>query len=303
MIFRKNNWVNSSRISEGAFAYLLIVPLVLVLIAILVFPILYSLRVSFYDVNMIIGKWRFVGVGNYIKAFNNPDLRHAFLITLLYTVQVTSFSLLISVGGALLLNEKFIGREMLTTVVVLPWAVSTYATAVIWRYMYSPDWGALNGALIALGLVEKPIVFLSQDRALTAMAVAHSWQISPLGMYLILASLKIVPEDLYKAAKIDRLGIIGRFFYVTFPYIRGPVLIILCLLTAEATRVFDIIYSMTGGGPGNASSTVTWEIYRQVFTAQNAGYGSAVSWLLVVMTIAITTVYFSLLTVRGRKST
>ena len=232
MIFRKNNWVNSSRISEGAFAYLLIVPLVLVLIAILVFPILYSLRVSFYDVNMIIGKWRFVGVGNYIKAFNNPDLRHAFLITLLYTVQVTSFSLLISVGGALLLNEKFIGREMLTTVVVLPWAVSTYATAVIWRYMYSPDWGALNGALIALGLVEKPIVFLSQDRALTAMAVAHSWQISPLGMYLILASLKIVPEDLYKAAKIDRLGIIGRFFYVTFPYIRGPVLIILCLLTA-----------------------------------------------------------------------
>ncbi len=295
--------INSSRIAEGTFAYLLIVPLVLVLSAIVVFPTLYSFWVSLYDVNMIIGKWRFVGSGNYIKALSNPDLIHAFWITLLYTVQVTSFSIAVSVGGALLLNEKFVGRETLTTIVVLPWAVSTYATAVIWRYMYSPEWGFLNGALLALGLVETPVVFLSQDRALTAMAIAHSWQISPLGMYLILASLKIVPEDLYKAAKIDRLGVIGRFRHVSLPYIRGPILIILCLLTAEATRVFDIIYFMTGGGPGNASSTVTWEVYRQVFTSQNVGYGSSVSWMLVLMTIAITSVYFMLLTVRSRNRT
>lgn len=191
MILRNLHYrINSSRISERAFAYLLVVPVVLVLFAILVFPTVYSLWVSLYDVNMIIGKWRFVGFGNYIKALSNPDLRHAFWITLLYTVQVTSFSLVVSVGGALLLNEKFVGREALTTIVVLPWAVSTYATAVIWRYMYSPEWGFINGALLALGLVVKPLVFLSQDMALTAMAIAHSWQISPLGMYLILASLK-----------------------------------------------------------------------------------------------------------------
>lgn len=90
---------------------------------------------------------------------------------------------------------------------------------------------------------------------------------------------------------------------MSLPYVRGPILIILCLLTAEATRVFDIIYFMTGGGPGNSSSTVTWEIYRQVFTAQNVGYGSSVSWMLVLMTITITSLYFVLLTVRGRKST
>jgi len=293
--------INSSRLSEASFAYLLIVPVIAVLTAIIIFPTLYSLWVSLYDVNMIIGKWRFVMLGNYSKALGNPDVLHSLWITFFYTIQVTSISVVISVGGALLLNEKFVGREILTTIVILPWAVSTYATAVIWRYMYSPDWGFFNGALLAIGVIKEPIVFLSQDRALTAMAIAHSWQLAPLGVYLILASLKIVPEDLYKAAKVDRLGVVGRFRYVSFPYIRGPILIILCLLTAEATRVFDLIYFMTGGGPGNASSTLTWEIYRQVFTAMNVGYGSAMSWLLVLVTITITTAYFLLL--RTRKST
>lgn len=291
---------NSSRMSEARFAYLLTLPLLVVLVTVIIYPTLYSIWISFHEVDLIFDKWRPVGLGNYATALSNPDIYHSIFITVKYTLQVTLFSLIISVGAALLLNEKFKGRSLVTTIVILPWAVSTYATAVVWRFMYSPDWGLFDAVLLRLGIIDKPIVFLNQNTALTAVALAHTWQIAPLGIYFVLASLQVVPEDLYKAAKVDRLATLGRFRHVTFPYIRGPVLIILVLVTVEAARIFDVIFFMTGGGPGNASTTLTWEIYRQTFVNLNLGYGSAVSWLLVLLTIVITTIYFLLLSVRSR---
>jgi multiple sugar transport system permease protein len=299
---KRTGW-SSSRLSEGAFAGLLTLPVILVLLAIAGYPTIYSLWMSFQNIEMIFGIIEPIGFANYQRALTSPDVWRSAMITLYYTVLVTVFAVTIAVGGALLLNETFKGRGFLMALVILPWAVSLYATAVVWKYLYSPEWGFFNAVLLRLGLSDKPVLFLSERGAVPALAVAHAWQIAPLGMYFVLATLQVIPEDLYKAAKMDRLGILGRFRNVTLPYIKTPLSIVMVLITVEAARAFDIIFFMTNGGPGDASTTLTWDIYRQSFVNRNLGYGSAIGWLLVIITIVITTAYFLLLFTSRKQKT
>lgn len=290
----RRRW-SSSRLSDGQFAGLLTLPVILVLLAVVAYPTAYSLWLSFHNIDLIFGRTVSVGWQNYQDALTSPEVWHSLRITVYYTVLVTLFSVAIAVAGALLLNEQFRGRALVMTVVILPWAVSLYATAVVWKYIYSQEWGLLDAVLLKLRLIDQPFLFLSATWAVPAMALAHAWQIAPLGMYFVLATLQIIPEDLYKAAKVDRLGTMGRFRHVVLPYIKAPLLIVMVLVTVEAARVFDIIFFMTNGGPGDSSTTLTWDVYRQTFVNRNLGYGSAIAWLLVVLTTIVTTLYFLLL--------
>lgn len=286
---------STSRLSEGQFAALMALPVILVLLAIVGYPTIYSLWMSLHDIDQIFGKTIQVGLLNYQEALSSPQFWHATTITVYYTALVTIFAIAIAVGGALLLNEAFRGRGFVMALVILPWAVSLYATAIVWKYIYSPEWGLFNAILLRLGIVQEPVLFLSEKGAVPAMAVAHAWQIAPLGMYFVLATLQIIPQDLYKAAKVDRLGSFGRFRHVVLPYIKMPLSIVTVLITVEAARAFDIIFFMTNGGPGDASTTLTWEVYRRSFVNRDLGSGSAVGWLLVILTFIITTIYFVLL--------
>jgi ABC-type sugar transport system permease subunit len=201
----------------------------------------------------------------------------------------------VCLATALLLNEKFRGKKLLATLVILPWGISTYAAAIIWRYMYFENIGFFNAILSRLGLIAEPVVFLAPGSALIAVALAHAWQIAPLGVYFILASLQVIPQDLYRAAKMDRLGVLGRFRHVTLPYIRNALLIILVLITVEAARVFDIIYFSTGGGPAGATTTLTYLIYIATFNNFDIGYGAALSYVLLIIIFFVTFIYFLLL--------
>jgi ABC-type sugar transport system permease subunit len=297
----KQGW-SSSRLSDGQFAWLLTLPVLILLLAIVGYPTLYSLWMSFHRIDLIFKRTEAVGWQNYQEALTSPAFFHALQVTVYYTALVTIFTLAIAVGGALVLNEKFRGRGIVMTLVILPWAVSLYATAIVWKYLYSAEWGMFNAILLKLGIVDQPVNFLSERLAVPAVAVAHAWQIAPLGMYFVLATLQVIPEDLYKAAKVDRLGALGRFRHVVFPYIKAPLLIVMVLVTVEAARVFDIIFFMTGGGPGDVSTTLTWEVYRVFYKNNQYGQGAALGWLLVILTTIITTIYFLLLFWRRRQS-
>jgi multiple sugar transport system permease protein len=284
---------------EGTFAYLLIVPVLLVLTAIIIYPTLYSIYISFNDVDIITDTWDFIGLKNYADAFRSTDVLHSILVTMQYTIWVTLFATLLAIGGALLLNETFKGKPLLSALVILPWSVSTYAAAVVFRFMYNPQQGLFNSILIHLGVIsiDNPIQFLDERLVLISIAIAHAWQFAPLGMYFMLATLQVIPQDLYKAAKTDRLNIWGRFQHVIWPYLKTPVLIYLVLVTAEAAKVFDIIYFMSGGGPGTASLDLVYNIYKETFVNRNLGYGAAISYILVAIIMVITTIYFLLITV------
>jgi ABC-type sugar transport system permease subunit len=207
--------------------------------------------------------------------------------------------MIVSILGALLLNEAFKGKGLLVALVILPWAVSTYAAAVVWRYMYSEQFGMFNTILTGLGFDRQN--FITERSVLPAIALAHTWQFAPLGIYFMLATLQVVPRDLYKLAKTDRLNVVKRFWYVTIPYLKGPILIFLVLVTAEAAKAFDIIYFISGGGPGTASHDLVFEIYKESFVNNNIGYGAAFSWILIILITGITLIYFWAIIGRRRK--
>lgn len=294
----RRRWTSSS-LSEAQFAYLIVAPLAVILVALIAYPVGDTFWTSLHKTNPSIGVDRFVGLYQYRRALSDPAILHALKITLYYSFLVTVMCCSISFGAAALLNRKFVGRRLLTVIVVLPFALSTYATAVVWRYMYSPDFGFINAIVTRFGFDAIP--FLGVGWAIFAIALAHSWQLAPVGTYFILASLQVIPEDLYRTARSDGLGQIQQFRHVTFPYIRYSILITLILVTVEAARVFDIVYFMTGGGPGDETRGLSYEIYARSFTLFDFGYGAAISYILLVIITLITLVYFALLYARRKE--
>jgi ABC-type sugar transport system permease subunit len=294
---------SSSRLSEAQFALLLTIPVLAALVAVVAYPIGYSIWMSLRRIDLVFQTSEYIGLENYRDAIHSDAIQHALRITIYYAALVTIFSLMISIGGALLLNEHFRGRPFLMTIVILPWAVSLYATAIVWKYLYSPEWGMFNAILQKLHIIDQPFNFLSERWAVPSVALAHSWQIAPLGIYFILATLQVIPEDLYKMAKVDRLGPYGRFRHVVFPYIKAPLLIVMVLITVEAARAFDTIFFLTNGGPGDVSTTLSWATYMETFQKRQFGYGAAIGWLLVIVMTVVTTIYFLLLFYRRKQRT
>lgn len=287
--------------SEEAFAYWLIVPVLATLAAIMIYPTLYSIWISLFNVNVALETWEWAGLDNYGRALASPAVGGAIMKSVIYTIYVTVISVTVAVAAALLLNEKFRGRMLVLGLVILPWSVSTYAAGVVFRFMYMPQQGFFNSILQRLNMIDEPFIFISEQFVLLFIALAHAWQFAPLGMSFVLLNLQIIPEDLYRVAKTDRLGPLGRFRHVMWPYLKTPILIYLVLVTAEAAKVFDIIYFLSGGGPGNSSVHLVYLIYKETFVNLDLGYGAAISWLLVIIVLSLSTLYFWLMTSRRRQ--
>jgi len=277
--------------SEQRFAYLLTLPVAIVLVAVVIFPVLYSLYMSFFSINELTQTNRFIGLGNYVDAVGAGETWLGVLRTFIYVFYLTIFSGVIALLGALVLNEKFRGRGVATALVILPWAVSLYAAAVIWRYMYSQQFGMFNALLGAFGL-KSDVDFLTPTTVLPLIALAHAWEYSPLGIYFVLATLQFIPQDLYNLARTDRLNLWGRFRHVTLPYLKVPMLIFLILVTAEGSKAFEIAYFISGGGPGTSSFTLVFLLYRETFVNLNLSYGAALSWVLLLLVMICTLGYF-----------
>lgn len=280
--------------NESHFAYTFLVPLVLFLLLAAIFPLVYSIWISFNRVpfSLDLGAWEFVGFQNYIQALSAPEARHALGLSLVYAASVTVLCLLISLAGALILNEHFRGRKILLLVSILPMALSTYATAILWRYIYSESLGMLNAVLSHLNLIDGGIQYITPRSAIFLIAIAHSWQMAPFGITFFLAALQVIPPDMYRVARVDRLGLLGRFRHVTFPYLRSTIIATSVLFMIAAFKVFDIIYFLTVGGPGNASTTMTYYVYLQTFRGYNYGFGSALAFILLFILTILLIIYF-----------
>ncbi len=279
----------------ATFAYLFTVPLAILLILLNLYPFLYSFWLALNDIDLRQNRFEFTGLDNFVTALKSENVWNAMRVSFRYSVQVTVLSTLLSLGIALLLNERFYGRSLLITISILPWAISTYAAAILWRFMWSTDTGLFSALLQVLHITDKPANLMNIDTALTWLAVAHTWHIAPLGVYFMLATLQVIPQDLYRVGRIDKLGPFGRFRHITLPYLKAPLLIVLILNTLSAVNVFDLIYFTTAGGPGKATRVITYEIYREAFLNLRLGLGSAIAYILLVIVIAITIVYLKVL--------
>lgn len=270
-------------------AFLLVLPVIVVLMAVAVYPIIYSFYTSLYDI-VLTRPWRqpFVGLGNYWRAFADANFWIAVQRTTIYTVITVVLTTTLALGVALLLNEAFPGRRLLSAMVLLPWATPSVVNGLMWKWIYDPSYGLLNGALFQLGLIERYRVWLGDpDLTLIMIANAAVWKQMPLAAILLLVTMKAIPADLYKAATVDGANVWQRFVHVTLPSIRPGLMLVLVYETMISIRHFDLFLIMTQGGPGDASYTLSWQIYVETFRNLRFGFGAALSYILAILTFVL----------------
>jgi multiple sugar transport system permease protein len=287
--------------SPAAFAYLLNAPAALLIAGLVLYPIGYSLWISLHKYNLKRpGAFPFVGVANYVDVFQASDFWHAFGVTTVFTALSVVGVLLVGTGIALVANESFRGRGLLRALILVPWAIPPVVNGLMWQWIFNSKVGAFNGLLYSLGLIDSYRSWLLEPTtAMLVLVFAHVWNQAPFAAIVLLAGLQAIPGDLYDAARVDRAGAVQRFRSITIPWLLHPILIVMILQTIIAFRVFDIIYVMTGGGPGNATTVLAWLAFQASFVGLDFGTGNTYAYVIAMCTLGLSIVYIRALYARG----
>jgi ABC-type glycerol-3-phosphate transport system permease component len=281
---------------EWRFALAMTLPAFFVVFLIMGFPWLYSLWMSLNFVNLLTQQWIFVGLGNYQKILPDPGFVSSFLRTAWFSAVVVLGSTALGLLMALALNLPFRGRALMRSVMLMPWAVAPVVVGKLFTLIYSGQYGTLNGLLYQFGLIDQYIPFLADgQRALLLVSVAAVWQSAPLTALLLLAGLQAIPTNLYRAARIDGAGPWQTFRKITFPWLRPMLLLVVILNTINAVMAFDLVYVITQGGPGESTTVLSWLGYITFFNFARYGEGTAILYILSLISLLLAVVYFRLL--------
>lgn len=280
-----SSWINTR-------AWLLMLPLLIVMVAVIGWPLVDTVRLSFTDAKLVGTSGNFVGIDNYVKMLSNAGFQRTLITTTWFAVISVAAEMVVGVGAALLLNQQFYGRTVLRALMILPWALPTVVNATLWRLIYNPEYGALNAALTQIGLIDAYRSWLGEPgTALAALILADTWKNFPLVALIALAALQAVPRDITAASMVDGAGAWSRFRFVILPYLAGPLMVALVLRTIEAFKVFDIIWVMTRGGPANSTRTLSILVYQEAFSFQRAGSGASLALMVTLMVTVLAVVY------------
>lgn len=232
----------------------------------------------------------FVGLKNFeiIKG----DIPSTVITTLIWTFGSVIPAMVLGLALALICNQTFRGKKAVVAINLLPYAIPLIIVASCWRFVYNQDFGIINVALKSLGIIDESIQFLDYDNALVAVVVARIWRATPFAFMNYYSALTTIPADQYEAARVDGANAIQNFFYVTLPNLKEITSSTLTVLTVWTFLVFDIIYGMTGGGPVDATMTISMRIYREMFSLKNQGTSSAWSMIAIIILVIITLFYW-----------
>lgn len=269
--------------------YLFILPAFLVSFTFIIVPLFISLTYSFTDYNLV--SKAFVGLQNYKKLLTDTAFKRAFVNTLVYTFFVVSINTVLGLVVATFLNEKWLkGSKILRTIVYIPYTVSVVAASMIWLYLYDPN-GLLNTIMSALGLKQQ--LWLDNPKlAMGCLIVVAVWQGMGYCMIMYLAGYQSIPAYLYEAARIDGASKIQMFFKISIPMLAPTTYLTLIMTIMSSFQVFGQVYNMTGGGPAYRTTTLVHQIYMQAFVGWKMGYASAISMVLLIISMVITLLLF-----------
>jgi ABC-type sugar transport system permease subunit len=272
--------------------WLLITPSLVVLVGVLVVPIVYSLILSFAKLNVTDRSLTFVGLDNITSMLTDQSYLKSATMTMLFTVITVILEMVLGVGMALVLNQKFIGRGLVRGLMILPWALPGVVNAILWKWIFNANYGPLNALFLELGWIDKYVVWLGQPAsAFTAIVIANLWKETPYVVLLTIAALATVPPELHEAAAIDGAGAWRRFWQITLPLIRPVVLVLLITKTIWTMQTYDLVYIMTAGGPENATQFLTLLIQRTAFRYQDFGGASAMAYSVSIACFLLTYLY------------
>ena len=263
--------------------YILIAPTIVILALVVVYPLLYALYISFFNLNVAI-PWKgkvFVGLENYINVIEDPSWWWAVLRTLYFVIADITVGMTLGLGVALLLNRKFPLKSVVFAIILFPYVLPPIVNALMWKLTYDSDYGFLNGLLYQFGIIKEYIPWLSEPKsAIVMLIIANLWQGTPFAVVLFLAGLKSIPLELYEAAKIDGSSRWQSFVYITLPLLKPIIYVLVVMKTILTFKIFDLVYALTGGGPANATQVVSMKIYNESFSFLKFGRASAMAYVL-----------------------
>ena len=274
----------------------LVLPAVMLVILVVILPILSGIQISFTSQRVVGSEYEPVGLKNYFDLFGDKNFIASLGRSAVWVLANGLFQTIVALLIALLINQPFKGQNFVRTWIILPWAVPAAVTAILWRWMFDATSGIINTSMMRLSLIEKPLLFLANPEiAGISLTFVNSWRYVPFLTIIFLASLASVPEEEYEAARVDGAGFWLQFKSITFPNIL-PTLTVLGLVgTLWASNVFDIIWMMTRGGPGVATTTVPVLMYDTAFYGYNISRASAgaIIFLLLLVVFALVFIFLN----------
>jgi multiple sugar transport system permease protein len=292
----------SRRSRELMAGYLYLVPVIVVLAGTVLFPILKAMHMSMYNHVLIKpNEYRYVGLANYARLLHDDVFWLSLQNSFFWVFGSVSLQFLGGFAAALLLHESFRGRALVRTITLLPWIIPGVVVALIWEFIYQPNYGLLNDILNRTGLMTERVAWLSSPSlAMPAVIATNVWRGVPFFAIMLLAGLQAIPTELYEAARVDGASVIQRFRHVTLPLLR-PIIVV-----ATATRIVwtfnyaDLIFVMTSGGPANATQITSTYTLLQAYSNLDFGYAATLSVTLLLIMLAFTVLYLRI--TRGLES-
>ena len=251
------------------------------------YPYFYAIWGSFQTLSPILPP-KFAGLSNYSQVITSSYFAGTVRNTLVFAVIAVPVIVALGTAVASLVNQQFRGGIALRAILLLPWAIPTAISGVIWKGVFADSWGALNAVLYSLGLISDYIDWLTRPTlAMATVIVAHVWTQFPMAAVLILAAMQAISEELYDAAAIDGASVWQRFRYVTIPNIKAMLIVVSLYEILVALTAFDITYGLTGGGPGTATTLISYFTWAETFRMLNFGRGAALSVIIALVSIIL----------------
>ena len=283
---------------EARLAWALVLPAVGAILLVALFPLVWTAWESVHLHNLQM-PWLgrpFVGLANYIEALRDPRFWGALGHTAFFAVTSVGLELVLGLWLALAMNRAFRGRGLVRAAILIPWAIPTVVSALLWRFLFEGQSGVVNAVLVRLGVLREPLVwFIEANTAWVPVILSDVWKTTPFVALLLLAGLQNIDASLYEAARIDGASAWRQFRFVTLPLLKPAILVALIFRTLDAFRVFDLIYALTGGGPGSSTEPIALYTFNALLQNLRFGYGSALSVIVFGITFGLALVYIKLI--------
>ncbi len=282
---------------ETRYAYATVLPVVVLVALFTVYPVGFAVSTSLREVILYRPtSTPFVGVKNYLDIIRGDFFATAWAHTLTFALFAVPLSTLLGFGIAHLLRLRTRLAGFLNVAILLPWAIPTVISGIIWAWIFNSSYGAFNGLLYSAHLIDSYVPWLSRPTtALACVLFAHIWKELPLTSVLYVAALQAIPDELYDAARVDGAGAVGALRRITLPLVIPTTLVVVVYESMVAIVTFDLLYVMTGGGPAGTTSLISYYVYNRMFTSYNFGQGAALAVMLAASLIVFILVYLRLL--------
>ena len=270
---------------------LFLLPTVAYLLCLSIFPLVYSLYLAFQEYHPTTNSYSFIGLRNFTDLFQDPDFFTTWWNTVIFTVSTVSIEIVLGLGLALLFSLDFFGKRLFRTLIIIPMMITPLVVGLMWRMILNPDSGILNYWLGLLNI--GPINFTGDpSTALATVIGVDIWQWTPFTFLIFLAGLQSLPEEVFEAAVVDGASRLQVFATITLPMLGRAFTVALLFRGIDAFRSFDLVYGLTYGGPGRDSATLSFYAFENAFTDSRFGYASAIVYVMVIVIIVATSVFF-----------